>query len=85
MTFNINTNCFTLGGNEGSREMIMTDEFTELADVLKIVLNKWNEVQTRREAVLSSTPESALMLKAMAETVIAVCDKAIENGKEKSI
>lgn len=82
MIANINTNVFklfTIGGEHKTQFMDMTQEFAELGDILRRVLNKWDEAQTRNEALLSSTEESADFLKAMAETLIFCAEKAKEN------
>lgn len=81
MIANINTNVFNLFrvGINGRSFVDMSREFEELSEVLQQVLNKWNEVQTRNDALLSSTAESAERLKAMAETLILCAEKGKEN------
>ena len=76
MTFKINTNVFSIVEQTNQTYLDLTSDFAELADVLKVVLATWNDTQTRREALLASTEIEAGLLRAMAETIITVCDKA---------
>ena len=80
MIVNINTNVFTVIAGKGKNALDLTIEFNELSDVLRAVLNKWNEVQCRHEALLAAEPFEAKKLRAMAETLITVCDKAVEHS-----
>lgn len=80
MKFNLNTNVFSLVHDNNTMYIDLTDEFKEIADVMRTVLNKWNEVQSRRAAAVTSAPTEAKKAIAMAETLIAVCNKALENG-----
>lgn len=85
MLCSINTNVFTivednLTKEKGTCVLDLTDEFGELSAILHVVLNKWNEVQCRHTAELASVELPAMKLRAMAETIIAVCDRAIENS-----
>lgn len=80
MTANLNTNVFFISTDkDGLNYIDFTDEFDELSNVLRIVLNKWNEVQCRNTAAMYAKVQSAKMLLAMAETLEACCRKALEN------
>lgn len=81
MIANINTNVFKVFqiGRSGPSFVDMSQEFDDLSSVLRQVLSKWNEVQERNNALLSSTPESAERLKAMAETLMLCAEKGKEN------
>ena len=80
MTANLNTNVFFIRQDkDGLNYIDFTDEFDELSDVLRFVLNKWNEVQCRNTAAMYAKGQSAQMLLAMAETLESCCRKALEN------
>ena len=82
MTANLNTNVFFIGTDkDGLNYIDFTDEFDELTNVLRIVLNKWNEVQCRNTAAMYAKEQSAQMLLAMAETLETCGRKALENQK----
>lgn len=80
MTVNLNTNVFFIGTDkDGLNYIDFTDEFNELSNVLRTVLNKWNEVQCRNTAAMYAKEQPAKMLLAMAETLETCCKKALEN------
>lgn len=79
MTVNINTNVFTIVEDARESYIELTMEFDELSEILHTVLNKWNDVQCRHTALLAADGKSSKKLRAMAETLITVCDKAMEN------
>ena len=80
MTANLNTNVFFIRQDkDGLNYIDFSDEFDELSNVLRTVLNKWNEVQCRNTAAMYAKKQSAQMLLAMAETLESCCRKALEN------
>lgn len=78
----MNMNVFTIRDDGEYRYLDLTQDMDELSEILRTVLNKWNEVQCRNEAFLASKEFPAHKLRAMAETVITVCDKALEHQLE---
>lgn len=80
MNVYLNTNCFTLATDGDALRLDLTEEFEQIADALRTVMNKWNEVQTRNNAILQAKYTPAKKCLAMAETLETVCKKALENG-----
>ena len=77
----LNTNCFTLCTDDRNiLHLDLTEEFEQIANALRTVMNKWNEVQTRNSAILQAKYAEAKMCLAMAETLETVCKKALESG-----
>ena len=76
----LNTNCFTLETNGDGLHLDLSEEFDQISNALQVVMEKWNEVQTRNTAVLQAKYPSAKKCLAMAETLETVCKKALENG-----
>jgi hypothetical protein len=60
-------------------EIVLTESFEDVTKALIFVLNSWNDEQCQNLAEMVSTKESALRLKAMAETLINCADVALEN------
>ena len=84
MKFDIKTDGFKIkhytNHPDKLNEIVLTESFEDITNALVFVLNSWNDEQCRNEAEIVSTKESALRLKAMAETLINCADKALENG-----
>lgn len=80
MNVYLNTNCFTLATDGDVLRLDLTEEFEQIAEALRTVMNKWNEVQTRNSAILQAKYTPAKKCLAMAETLETVCKKALENG-----
>jgi len=84
MTANLNTNVFFIRQDkDGLNYIDFSDEFDELSGVLRIVLNKWNEVQCRNTAAMYAKEQPAKILLAMAETLEACARKALDNQRIK--
>lgn len=86
MNAKINTEVFMVKSfpdENKMNEVVLTESFEDVADVLSIVLNAWNDTQCRNDAVITSTKESALKVRAMAETIISCANKALENVNER--
>ena len=66
--------------NAKGRFFDLDDDFEQLRDGLRIVLNRWNDVQIRNEAQLMAKRETCEELRAMVETLASVIDKAEENS-----
>lgn len=82
MNAKINTEVFMVKSypdENKPNEVVLTESFEDLANTLSQVLNVWNDTQCRNDAIIVSTKESALKVKAMAETLISCADKALEN------
>ena len=82
MKFEVNNEVFMIIKPDENKpnELILTDQFEQLAKALTIIFNTWNDEQCHNEAVLVSEKKAALKLKAMAELLIVCADKAHENG-----
>ena len=86
MKFDINTNVYFIREySNGKAEIDMTKDFSELADALRKYLKSLNDVQCRHAAILKSDFQAAVLLRAMAETLAIVADRAIRNGGHESI
>ena len=44
MNVYLNTNCFTLATDGDALRLDLTEEFEQIADALRTVMDKWNEV-----------------------------------------
>ena len=62
-------------------ELDMTNEFSDLTEILIDVFQKWDKTQCNNEAFLISNRFEAERFKIMGETIIAFANKAIENSK----
>ena len=82
MTLNINTNVFTIIEDGEFSYLDLTMEFDELAQAMYTVLKKWDEVQKRHLAMLTADADKAKTLKAMAETMVTCCDRALDNSEK---
>lgn len=80
MNVYLNTNCFTLATDGDALRLDLSEEFEQIANALQTVMDKWNEVQTRNNAILQAKYNPAKKCLAMAETLETVCKKALENG-----
>ena len=85
MKAKINTEVFMVKSFPDNKpnEVVLTESFEDVSNMLAAVLNVWNETQCRNDAVIVSTKESALRVRAMAETVISCADKALENLNQR--
>ncbi len=79
MEVKINIENFEIKHYPNHNEIDLTESFNEVTELLTKVLHNWNEVQCMTESIIKVNHISSLSLKAVAEILISMADKAIEN------